>query len=109
MALSRLEPSAWSTPIAGISPGAPRVPCRSTSRPGWPSLNTTAATAPASAAFWTFWPNEHVPRCNSAMLPTVKPAKSPASQPLVLPLGAVDGGRTTSTNWATAVTSPSAE
>jgi hypothetical protein len=50
---------------------------------------TMAAAAPAAAAFSTFTRNSQVPRCMSAMLPGAKPAKSVASQPLVL--APVDG------------------
>ena len=40
------------------------------------------------------------------MLPGVKPAKSSASHPLVELLGSGPGGRTRSTPWTAAVTSP---
>ena len=47
--------------------------------------------------------NVHVPRCMSAMLPAGKPAKSAASQPLVLARG---GTRLMSTGVTPAVTVP---
>ena len=54
-------------------------------------------------AFWTYG---HVPRWISAMLPGTKPAKSSSSHPLVDVFGTGAGGRTRSTPWTGAVTSP---
>jgi hypothetical protein len=104
-------PMAKLVPIAGIVAvvSSPSVPATVSSRPGWPSLKTTAAAAPAACAFSTFWANGHVPRCMSATLPAVKPAKSAASQPEVLLFAAAPGGSTTSIGWSAAVTSPEPE
>ena len=68
-----------------------------------------AADAPAASAFSTFRANRQVPRCRSATLPAVKPAKSVASQPDVDVLAAAPGGMTTSTGVTGAVTSPEPE
>ena len=53
------------------------------------------AAAPAAFAFLALSPNGHVPRWISAIDPGVKPAKSDASQPLVLD-GSGVGGTVTS-------------
>ncbi len=67
----------------------------------------TAPTAPASSAFFALTAKSQVPRCISAMLPAVKPAKSAGSQPLVDVLGGLSPiGTTTSTACSLAVTSP---
>ncbi len=104
--------SARSAPVAKLvdttgmmMPGAPRVPPNASVRPGWPSLKTMTALAPASWASCAFWPNGQVPRWTRAMLPLTKVAKSAASQPLVDP-GAGGGGSCTSTACTVAVTSP---
>ncbi len=61
------------------------------------------ADAPAACAFSAFTAKVQVPRWTSAMLPAGKPAKSAASQPLVLARG---GTRLMSTAVTAAVTSP---
>jgi hypothetical protein len=101
-------------PTTGIvTPGVPSVPWMTTLRSSaggggfWPSLKMTAAEAPAACALSAFCRKGHVPRCMSAMLPAVKPAKSAASQPLVdVFAGLVPIGTTTSTGWSAAVASP---
>ncbi len=79
---------------AGIAAiGGSRVPKNSPTRssPGTtlPWLNTITALAPAAAALSTLMRKVQVPRWMRAMWPAGKPAKSPASQPLVE--GAVTG------------------
>ena len=57
------------------------MPATAPSRPGWPSLKTTAALAPAASALLALTPKVQVPRWTSAIEPAGKPAKSAASQP----------------------------
>ena len=101
-------PNGKLTLIAGIVTGAPSVPAHRSVRsaPPLPWLKTIAPAAPASLAFVTFSPNVHVPRCSSAMLPAVKPAKSASSQPEVMTLGSA---KFTSTAWTAPVAVPSPE
>jgi hypothetical protein len=75
-----------------------------------PSLKISAATAPASLAFWYFCTNGQKPRCISAMFPAVSAGKSLGSQPLVLAPGPPGSGYTMSFVGTTfAVTSAPAE
>src|SRR5215472_2386534 len=68
--------------------GTVRLPPSTSVRPGWPSLKTTSALAPAAFALVALIWNVHVPRCISAMLPAGKPAKSDAEHPdAVAPAG----------------------
>ena len=68
-----------------------------------PWLKMMTADAPAAWAFTALSANVHVPRWISAMFPTGNPAKSPASQPLVLARG---GTRLMSTAVTAFATSP---
>ena len=87
---SRAVPAAWLRPTTGrvVAPGSPSVPATTPSSPGRPVLKTSTAEAPAAWALAAFTPKVHVPRWSRATLPAVKPAKSSASQPLVLAAGA---------------------
>jgi hypothetical protein len=91
--------------------GAPSVPATTAVRPGWPSLKTTTALAPAALAFCALTPNEQVPRCTSAMLAAGKPAKSDAAHPdVVVPAGVLPIGTFSGpTAVSLAVTSPEPE
>ena len=74
-------------------------------RPGWPSFMTMTALAPAACALRTLTLKPHVPRCTSATPPAGNPAKSDASQPLVL-FGVGNDGFSTrpiGTSWPVAV------
>ena len=88
-----------------MSTGAPSVPPWPSVRPGWPSLKMTTADAPAAFAFWALTAKSHVPRWTSAIDPAVKPAKSAASQPLLLD-GSGVGGTVTSTGTTLASAVP---
>ena len=68
-----------------------------------PWLNSTAAEAPAAAAFSIFCSKVHTPRWRRAMLPAGKPAKSSGSQPDVAVLPSPSW---MSTGVTGAVTSP---
>ncbi len=67
-----------------------------------------AAEAPAAMALSTLTRKLQVPRCMSATLPAVNPAKSLASHPEVEEFGA-PGGSTRSTPWTVPVTPPAGE
>jgi hypothetical protein len=70
----------------------------------------TAPVAPAASAVAALTRKSQVPRCMSATLPAVNPAKSAGSQPLVDVLGGLSPiGTTTSTACSLAVTSPPPE
>lgn len=93
-----------------VTPGPPSVGFRSISvRPGCPSLNTMAAEAPAAMALSTLMRKLQVPRCISAMLPAVNPAKSLASHPDDEELAAGPGGSTRSTACSVPLTEPAGE
>jgi hypothetical protein len=94
--------------IGMVNVGLPSVPVSVSVRPSWPSLKMITALAPAAWALVALISNVHVPRCRSATEPGVKPAKSAASQPLVLP-GSGAGGSVRSTGAIAAVTSPEPE
>lgn len=97
-------PSAKLVVTTGIARGVLAVTLVSRPRrSGVPWLKTIAPIAPASVAFWILISNVHVPRCRSAMLPAVKPAKSASSQPLVLAAGLA---MLRSTAWTVPVTVP---
>ncbi len=70
-----------------VSPVASPIMFSSPVRPGWPSFMTTTAAAPAACALSTLTLKPHVPRWTSATDPAGMPAKSAASQPLVLLFG----------------------
>ena len=87
-------------------PGAPSVPCsvtRRSSSPGsagaWPSLKMHRADRAGGLGVLRLDARtSQVPRCMSATLPAVKPAKSAGSQPLVEVFGGLSPiGTTTST------------
>lgn len=82
-------PTAKLTPTTGMcTVGAPRVPCRVSVRPGWPSFMMMTPAAPAACAFSALTWKVQVPRCTSATAPAGNEAKSAASQPEVELLGA---------------------
>src|SRR4051812_21186989 len=104
-------PSNWVPTAYGVNrTGMVSLPARDPEnrlvRPGLPSLNITAAEAPAASAFATFWANVHVPRWMRAMLPGTNPAKSEAWQPLAELGAGVAGTMMPPAGWTFAVTEP---
>ena len=99
-------PTSKLVPITEMPTGPPRVPVSRSVRPGWPSLKMITPLAPAVSAFWAFAPKVQVPRWTSAIAPAGKPAKSDASQPLLLVDGSGPGGSTRSTGTTLPVMSP---
>jgi hypothetical protein len=99
-------PSANDVPTTGSATGAPSVPLTAAVRPSVPLLKMSTPEAPAASAFCSFAPNVQVPRWMSAIRPGTNPAKSAASQPLVL---VRLGVAVVSTACTAAVTSPPPE
>src|SRR3954471_18623406 len=103
---SNWVPTAYGVNRTGMVSLPERAPEKRLVRPGLPSLNMTAAEAPAASAFATFCANEHVPRWMRAMLPGTNPEKSAAWQPLAELGVGVAGTTMPPAGWTVAVVDP---